>query len=91
MQSLQNQVQTSNVSSSSVSQWFDMEAPGGVGVAEKPRVPTLELPKPQVDTSSKEQPPAPSGGAAGGGGGNDPNTKSKEADKITLEPLPTVP
>eukprot|EP00973_Karenia_brevis_P011762 1593473-Karenia_brevis.AAC.1 len=33
----------------------------------------------------------PGGASGGGGGGGDPNTKSKEADKITLEFLPTVP
>eukprot|EP00973_Karenia_brevis_P051759 7190465-Karenia_brevis.AAC.1 len=69
-----------------------MEAPGGVRVAEKPHIPALELP-PVSDTKTKDVPTgkAPPGGASSGGGGGDPNTKSKEADKITLEPLPTVP
>eukprot|EP00973_Karenia_brevis_P073401 10197296-Karenia_brevis.AAC.1 len=49
MKSIQNQPKP-NVSSSmdmsmsSAPQWFDMEAPGGVRVEEKPKVPTSELP-----------------------------------------------
>eukprot|EP00973_Karenia_brevis_P053533 7439856-Karenia_brevis.AAC.1 len=41
-QPMQNQSSSSmEVSTSSVPQWFDMEAPGGIGVAEKPKVPAL--------------------------------------------------
>eukprot|EP00973_Karenia_brevis_P019517 2677408-Karenia_brevis.AAC.1 len=101
MKALKNQPKP-NVSSSSMDvsmnaapQWFDMEAPGGVRVAEKAQIPALELPpvsdfKSPDATTSKDHSSAPPGGASGGGGGGgDPNTKSKEADKITLEPLPT--
>eukprot|EP00973_Karenia_brevis_P052052 7229835-Karenia_brevis.AAC.1 len=88
---------TSVGSKSSVPQWFDMEAPGGVGVAEKPKVPMLQWPSANESKSSdvvmgKDASSAPSGGACGGGGGGGgPNTRSKEADNITLESLPTVP
>eukprot|EP00973_Karenia_brevis_P058424 8135570-Karenia_brevis.AAC.1 len=56
-------------------QWFDMEGPGGVRVAEKLKLPALELPKNPDTTSSKDHPLAPSGVVSGGGGGGgDPNT-----------------
>eukprot|EP00973_Karenia_brevis_P005881 801737-Karenia_brevis.AAC.1 len=58
-----------------VSQWFDMEAPGGVRVAEEPHIPALELPH-VSDTKTEDVPTSklPPGVASGGGGGGDPNT-----------------
>eukprot|EP00973_Karenia_brevis_P076748 10660180-Karenia_brevis.AAC.1 len=43
---------TSEGTKSSVPQWFDMEAPGRVGVAEKPEVPLLQLPSADESKSS---------------------------------------
>eukprot|EP00973_Karenia_brevis_P088709 12302136-Karenia_brevis.AAC.1 len=61
-----------DVSMKATPQWFDMEAPGGVRVAEKAQIPALELPpasdfKTPDATLSKDQSSAPSGGASGGG------------------------
>eukprot|EP00973_Karenia_brevis_P063823 8872386-Karenia_brevis.AAC.1 len=70
-----------------------MEAPGGVGVGENPKVPAVVLPP-----ASEFKPPDVAKGTdlsstplGGGGGGGDPNTNSKEAHKIIFESLPSVP
>eukprot|EP00973_Karenia_brevis_P034305 4731849-Karenia_brevis.AAC.1 len=59
MKSIQNQPKPNvsssmDVSMSSVPQWFDMEAPGGIRVVEKPKVPALELP-PASELKSQDE------------------------------------
>eukprot|EP00973_Karenia_brevis_P053101 7382031-Karenia_brevis.AAC.1 len=88
--SVQNQSSSSSMEvSTSVPQWFDMEAPGGVGVGERPKVPALALPLTNntsdaskgIDSAFTPLGGAVGGASGGGGGGGDPNTKAKKLTK----------